>query len=71
MNVSVLGRIIQICWSLTGLVLNGIIIGSIISALIVATQAVNIELYNTKVIFLYKMILIRTSRINSGGESAG
>ena len=49
MNQSVPGRIVAIMWSLTGLVLNGILIGSIISSLYVNNQGENPVLYNTEV----------------------
>ena len=46
---SIMGRILAIMWSLTGLVLNGILIGSIISSLYVNNQAEDPVLYNTEV----------------------
>ena len=49
MNQSVLGRVVAIMWSLTGLVLNGILIGSIISSLYVNNRGVDPVLYNTEV----------------------
>ena len=47
-NISVPGRIVSIAWSLTGLVLNGIAIGSIISSLYIAGQVQDPVIYNTK-----------------------
>ena len=51
-NVSFPGRIVQVAWSLTGLVLNGIAVGSIITSLYVNRLAKDPMIYDTKVIFL-------------------
>lgn len=46
---SILGRIIAMIWFLVGLILNGIVNGSIVSSLAIIGQPNEIKLYNTKV----------------------